>query len=290
MRVFLTGATGFLGSRVLSLFEGHELLCLMRNSQHVSKISHARPLLGELAQPHRWKAEVERFSPQWCVHLAWEGLPDYSLPRCRANLDASIRLIETLAGAGAERIVMAGSCWEYGSASGAVKEDQPVSDCGVFAATKHALRMVLESFARDRGIEYRWARIFFAYGPDQRAASLIPQCHAAYSLGRQPEIRHPGLTQDFIYVDDVAQGIAAITQTDAGSGVFNIGSGVPTTVGYVVNRVAKHFGAPPLFSSQQAESGFWADTFKTTTATSWKAQISIDDGITQTLRALDSRR
>lgn len=290
MRVFLTGATGFLGSRVLSLLEGHELLCLVRNSQHLSKAAHVRPLLGELEQPHRWKAEAERFAPQWCIHLAWEGLPDYSLPQCRANLDASIRLIETLVDVGAERIVMAGTCWEYGSVSGAVKEHRPASDCGVFAATKHALRMVLESFARDRGIEHRWARIFFAYGPSQRAASLIPQCHAAYSLGRQPEIRHPGLTQDFIYVDDVAQGIAAITQADAGSGVFNLGSGVPTTVAYVVNQVASHFGEPPLFSLLQPESGLWADTSKTTAATGWKAQTSIDDGIARTLRALDSKQ
>jgi len=290
MRVFLTGATGFLGSRVLSQLQGHEILCLSRSSQNRSEVAHVRPLLGELAQPHKWKAEVERFAPQWCVHLAWEGLPDYSLPQCRANLDASIRLIETLVDVGAERIVMAGTCWEYGSASGAVKEDRPASGCGVFAATKHALRMVLESFARDRGIEYRWARIFFAYGPRQRAASLIPQCHAAYSHGGSPDVRHPGLTQDFIYVDDVAQGIAAITQADAGSGVFNLGSGVPTTVAYVVNRVAKHFGAPPLFSLRQAESGFWADISKTTAATGWKAQTSIDDGITQTLRALDRKQ
>lgn len=290
MRVFLTGATGFLGSRVLSLLDGHELLCLVRNSQHVSKAAHVRPLLGELARPHRWKAEVKRFAPQWCIHLAWEGLPDYSLPRCRANLDASIKLIETLVDAGAKRIVVAGSCWEYGSASGTVKEEQPASECGVFAATKHALRTVLESVARDRGIEYRWARIFFAYGPKQRAASLIPQCHAAYSAGRRPEIRHPGLTQDFIYIDDVAQGIAAITQADAGSGVFNLGSGVPTTVAYVVNQVASHFDESPLFSLLPPESGFWADTSKTTTATGWKAQTSIDDGIARTLKALDGKQ
>src|SRR3989338_5412557 len=96
MRVFLTGATGFLGSRVLSKLEGHDLLCLVRNSHHVSKVAHVRPLLGELVQPHKWRAELERFAPQWCIHLAWEGLPDYSLPRCHANLDASIKLIETL--------------------------------------------------------------------------------------------------------------------------------------------------------------------------------------------------
>jgi len=288
--VFLTGATGFLGSRVLSQFAGHELLCLVRSSQHLSGLTHGRLLLGDLTQPQVWKAEVKRFAPQWCVHLAWDGLPDYSLPRCRANLDAGIQLFETLANAGAERFVVAGTCWEYGNASGAVKEEGSAKGCGIFAASKNALRMMLESFAHDCGIEYRWARIFFAYGPGQRAASLIPQCHAAYSRGLQPEIRNPGLIQDFVYVDDVAEGIAAIALADAGSGVFNIGSGLPTTVADVVNRVADYFDAFALFATPQTGSGFWADTSTTTAATGWKAKTSIDDGITRTLRALDRRQ
>jgi len=290
MRVFLTGATGFLGSRVLSQLEGHELLCLVRNPQHLSKLGHGRSLVGDLAHAHMWQAEVERFAPQWCVHLAWERLPDYSLPCCRTNLNASIQLIEVLADAGVQRVVTAGTCWEYGNASGAVRENSTAQGFGLFAATKHALRMVLESFGRDRGIDYRWARVFFAYGPGQRAGSLIPICHAAYSRGQRPEIRNPGVVQDFIYADDVAEGIAAVLRADGGSGIFNIGSGIPTRVADVVNRVAKHFGAQPPFSLLQAESGFWADTSRTTAATGWKAQTSIDDGITQTLRALDSRQ
>ncbi|MBI4208582.1 MAG: NAD(P)-dependent oxidoreductase [Deltaproteobacteria bacterium] len=287
MRIFLTGATGFLGSRVVSLLQGDELLCLSRNPQRLSKAPHVRPLLGDVAEPHKWRTTLKHFAPEWCIHLAWEGLPDYSPSRCRANLDAGIGLIKTLADGGIKRIVVAGSCWEYGSTLGAVREDGAKSDCGVFAETKHALRMILESFSQECGIEYRWGRIFFAYGPGQRDTSLIPQCHVAYSLGRQPEIQHPGLTQDFIFADDVAQGIAAIANADIGSGVFNLGSGVPTTVAHIVNRVAKHFGAPPFLSTLQPDPGFWADTSKTTTATGWKAQTSIDDGITQTLLALD---
>ncbi|MBI3541395.1 MAG: NAD(P)-dependent oxidoreductase [Deltaproteobacteria bacterium] len=291
MRIFLTGATGFLGSRVLSQLEGHELLCLSRSTLLQDKRANisVRSLLGDLAQPHTWKTEVKQFAPQACLHLAWEGLPDYSLPRCRSNLSASIKLIETLADVGIKHLVVAGSCWEYGNASGAVNEDQPAKDEGLFAATKRSLRVFLESFAPKHGFEYRWARIFFVYGPGQRAASLIPQCHAAYSLGKQPEIRNPGLTQDFVYVDDVAQGLVALTQANVGSGVFNIGSGVPTTVSSIVNRVAEHFGAPPLFPSCQPTSGFWADISKITATTNWRTQTPIDDGIRQTLKALDHK-
>lgn len=287
MKIFLTGATGFLGSRVLSFFEGHELLCLTRNVRRFSKARHVRSLAGDLSDPAGWRNELKKFAPEWCVHLAWEGLPDYSLVRCRANLDAGIGLVETLADVGIKRMVMAGTCWEYGSASGAVKEDQPPTDCGLFAVTKHSLQTVLASVARDCGFEYRWGRIFFAYGPGQRASSLIGQCHAAYVQGRQPDIRNPGLAQDFIFIDDVAQALAVLTTADTGSGVFNIGSGVPTTVASVVNRVAAHFDKPSPFPEIKATAGFWADTSKTTAATGWTSSTSTDDGIRQTLQALD---
>lgn len=289
MRIFLTGASGFIGNRVLPLLEGHEVLCLAQTSKDVSKKAHIYPLVGDLAEPNKWRAEVKQFAPEWCIHLAWEGLPDYSLPRCRTNLNTSIELIEILIDTGIKRIIVAGSCWEYGRALGAVKEDHAtINGCNIFATSKRSLQMMLECVACDYGIEYRWARFFFIYGPNQRTTSLIPQCYSAYSKGKQPEIHNPMLAQDFIYVDDAARGLVAIARANIGSGVFNIGSGVPTTVAYVANRVANHFGVPPLFSSKKHESGFWADTTKTIRTTGWMSEIAIDDGITQTLRALGS--
>ena len=283
MRVLLTGATGFLGNRVLPLLAGHEVLCLVRNAESLPKAANVRALPGDLTQMESWGREVERFAPQWCIHLAWEGLPDYSLARCRANLDASLKLFGLLARSGIERIVVAGSCWEYGSATGAVSEEQPPIECGLFASTKQALRTMLESISRAEDFECRWARIFFSYGPGQRAKSLIPQCCAAYAAGLDPEIRNPEQAQDFVYVDDVAAGIVAITQCDAGSGIFNIGSGSPTTVADVANRVARHFDRRAPFSVKQRTSGFWADTIRTEAATGWKLRTSLDEGIARTV-------
>lgn len=287
MRVFVTGASGFVGSRVISFLEKDEVLCLVLDDQDAKKVPGVHHVRGELGRPDLWKAEVERFAPDCCVHLAWEGLPDYSLSRCRANLDSSLRLIEAVADAGVRRIVVAGTCWEYGNASGAVKEDTASNGYGVFAATKHALHTVLESFARDCGLEHRWGRIFFAYGPGQRAASLIPHCHEAFSRGAEPQIRNPGSVQDFVYIDDVARGLVAISRADAGSGVFNIGGGTPAAVAEVVNLIAEHFNVAQPYPTFSHGSGFWADTGKTREATGWNAETSLEDGIRLTLRELD---
>jgi nucleoside-diphosphate-sugar epimerase len=285
MRVLVTGGSGFIGRRLLPLLAQHEVLCLTREPGRLPALPFVEPLAGDLGRPaDDWTRKLEHFKPQWCLHLAWDALPDYSLGRSRANLDAGLRLLEMLLSAGVKRIVVAGSCWEYGAAAGAVSETHVGRDCGVFAAAKTALRTVLESAARDAGVEYRWARIFFVYGPGQRASSLIPTCQAAFAAGRVPDIRQPRAAQDFIHVDDVAAGLTALAESDAASGIYNIGSGRAASVAAVVNAVARACGAPLPYADVAHEAGFWAAPSKTATATGWRARIDLDDGIARTLR------
>jgi nucleoside-diphosphate-sugar epimerase len=93
--------------------------------------------------------------------------------------------------------------------------------------------------------------------------------------------------QDFIHVDDVAGGLLALASQDMKSGIYNLGSGKPHTVGDVVNRVAAHFGRPTPFPATAPKTGFWADMAKTTKAIGWTPAITLDDGIGRSLAALD---
>jgi UDP-glucose 4-epimerase len=289
MRVFLTGASGFLGSHVLRFLGQHEVLCLsrgLRNESYAVEGSNVTRVIGNLARYETWLPSLESFSADCCIHLAWEGLPDFSLGRCRQNLDSNLTLVEGLLRAHVKRLVVAGSCWEYGSVNGAIAEDHTPVDCGVFASTKQAFRVLLESVAQDQGIDYRWARIFFVYGPGQRATSLIPVCHAAYSKGAAAQVREPRVARDYIYVEDVARGMLALAENEIESGIYNLGSGQPASVGAVVNQVATHFGAPLAFCDDGFESGFWADIGKFVATTGWRPQVSLAAGVAATLDAL----
>ena len=287
MRVLLTGGTGFLGTRVLSLLGSHDVLVLSRNARPLPCGNGVKLLAADLTTTGHWVGEVVALQPECCMHLAWEGLPDYSLAHCRVNLDASLRLMDVVAKAGVKKIVVAGSCWEYGRATGAVSEEMQPQDVGVFASTKHALLSIVESVARTAPFDYSWARVFFAYGPGQRPSSLIPQLQAAYAQGRALDIREPAALQDFVHVDDVAAALVALAARDVPSGIFNVGTGNPKSVAYVANRAAAYYGAAPPFNGLPGGSGFWADTTKIANATGWRARIGIDAGIDSTLAALD---
>jgi nucleoside-diphosphate-sugar epimerase len=268
------------------MLDGHDVLCLSRDPKRVSRQPLVRATMADLTVGGNWSDVVKAFGPEWCFHLAWEGLPNYSLQCCRVNLDASLRLLDAVSAAGVSKIVVSGSCWEYGRLSGAVLEDTAPGELGVFAATKNALRGVLDSTARHAGFTYRWARLFFVYGPGQRPTSLIPHLQTAYARGRPPEIRQPAAVQDFVHVDDVASALIALAHCDAPSGIFNVGSGEPTSVGHVANCAADYYGAVRPFPTPPRGEGIWADMTKTVASTGWRPRIGIDEGVVRTLAAL----
>ena len=120
---------------------------------------------------------------------------------------------------------------------------------------------------------------------DLRLNSLIPTCRAAFAAGRLPDIRQPRTAQDFIHVDDVAAGLVALLDANIASGVYNLGTGRPTSVAAVANTVARYFGAAPPYPDSSYDFGFWADSAKTTEATGWQARTNLESGIDRTMRA-----
>lgn len=283
MRIFVTGCSGFIGSYLLPLLVrgGHEVLSLGRGAGTPGA---PRVLRGDLYEADSYRAELVRFRPDCAIHLAWGGLPDYSLGNCRRNLLAGIDLFEALGQAGCKRIFAAGTCWEYGKLTGAVKESEQGVETGIFAAFKIALHAIGQSCCQADGSRFIWGRPFFVYGPGQRASSLIPSCYRSLSAGSAPAINNPMAVNDFVHVADVADAIRALVESDEASGTYNIGTGRPAAVWEVVNAVAASLGLPPVYQDMPPASmtGLWADTGRLE-AFSWRPAMTLEAGIAQTI-------
>lgn len=185
---------------------------------------------------------IEAFAPECCVHLAWAGLPDYSLGRCLENLCAGAALFEFLRGIGCRKIIGAGSCWEYGARTGAVAESSPGLDVNLFATHKNALREIGQSLLRGSDCQFIWARIFFVYGLKQRPTSLIPSAIRSLKCAQTPRIGTPMAVNDFVHVQDVASALQCLVESAHAQGIYNIGSGRPASVAQVVNEIARQTG------------------------------------------------
>lgn len=288
MRILVTGGNGFIGRHLLPLLERHQLLLIGRSEPRV-RLPNATYVCGDLVQTGVWREAVRKFSPEACIHLAWAGLPDYSLPRCMENFDSSARLIDLLSGMGCQKIFVAGTCWEYGSLQGQVGETDVPHSMNLFASFKTALRLIGESLTASRGLNFVWGRLFFVYGPGQRETSLIPSCYRAFKQGQPPQINNPDAVNDFIHVSDVARAIQALIESPGASGIFNIGSGAPTGVGEICRLVSGYARGSGLCSAEANTpsvangQGAWADVSRIRAKTGWTPRLSLQAGIEQTL-------
>ena len=277
MRVFVTGGTGFVGRAVCrQLALRHELLVLTRSA--VDAIP-GTPLVGDLFVPAGWLDALRRFAPDRCVHLAWQGLPDYSWAASRRNLEAGLALFEAVRETPCSRVVTMGSCWEYGDLQRQVAESVAPGKQGIFAASKTALQSLGSAVLAERGIGMAWLRPFFIYGPGQRSTSLIPSCIEAVAAGRAPALRTPDAVNDFVHVDDVATATVAVVEAAAAEGIYNVGSGTPTRVADVANLVCRLMGRPAAFSDGPAAAGLWADTTRLRCDTGWAPRIALEPGV-----------
>lgn len=285
MKIFITGGTGFIGQHTIKkLLDGkHQLLILSRNANSVSAKSKVSFIQGDLSNVNNWKDKLAIFRPQAALHLAWEGIPDYGMETSWKNLKQSVALFNLLVELGCKKIVVAGSSWECGgiTAIGKVIESDGFKPNNPFTSAKTAIHFFGSQIAKDKKIDFTWARFFYVYGPGQKSASLIPHLILSSQKGVYPELKNPNGGNDFVFVEDVARALKMILEKNFSSAdvrIYNIGSGKMTGVQEIANKIF-----PNKKIKAKKIEGFYADISKVKKEIGWAPEIKIDEGIKKTV-------
>jgi len=236
--IHLLGSEGFIGRALQRNAGDLQLHCW--SHRHSGPEHHF-----DLLDSSSWQALL-KCQPTHVILLSWPGLPNYQeLFHVTRNLPACIELIEQLAAAGLQRLVVARTCYEYGLQNGPLKEDQFTDPVNCYAIAKDSLRRVIANRYSQRGLQLCWARIFFPFGRGQNPNSLLPSLlkvlesgEKSFPMGSGRQIR------DFIDVEEVACQFLTLVKHQAASGIYNVGSGMPRSVLEMAEEtVASHGGS-----------------------------------------------
>ncbi len=285
MRVFITGGTGFVGKHTVEELQkhGHQVLILSRKNPKTifSSRRNLAFLRGDLSDIKKWQKKLAVWKPEVAFHLAWESLPDHGFEMSSKNLLQGIELVRVLSKVGCKKVVAAGSCWEYGRTSGKMSEEIDPRLTDAFSVAKVALCWLGKEAAKLSGMEFVWARIFYVYGPGQKASSLIPYLINEKLRGALPDVKNPNGGNDFIYVDDVARALRLLIEKKTPHVIYNIGSGHITGVREIVRVV---YGKDVIKRKGRAE-GFYADIRKIKKDIGWRPVTGIGMGVREMMRA-----
>lgn len=286
--VLITGASGFLGNN-LSARLVRAGLAVHATSRSERSSSDDRIRWWRLAMEDARAVQqlVNEIRPDVIVHLSGlaNGAPDMDLVSeiFHSQVTSTVNLLTAATSAGCGRVVCAGSLEEPRSAE---PESVPASPYG---AAKCAASAYARMFHRVYGTPVVIARTFMTYGPGQPGWKVIPSTIRALLEGRAPRLSHGARHVDWIYVDDVIEGLIRCGGTSGLEGMtVDLGSGTMTTIREVVTRLVAlidpsarpEFGALP---ERPSEDYRVADIRRTFALLGWQPSIPLDEGLPRTV-------
>jgi UDP-glucose 4-epimerase len=254
VRVLVTGAGGFIGSRLVEkLAREHTVYGLVRSvTAGASPSGGVQTIVCDLTRP---LAEADLpTSVDAVVHLAQSRLhrdfPASVDDLFGVNIHATQRLLDYAREAGASRFVLASSGGVHGYSTQPITEDSSLDPTGYYLITKSIGELLLKSYREYFSTSV--LRPFFVYGSGQAPYMFLPRL-ARSIVERRPIYLHgaDGLRMNPIHVTDAARAFAQAINLD-GHHVVSIGGPDVVSLREVAEAMASRLGNKPLFEAAPA--------------------------------------
>jgi UDP-glucuronate 4-epimerase len=276
MRVFITGASGFIGLHLARrlLADGHavdgfdgmtpyyDLRLKEARRAILLQSNHYRDTVAMLEDMEALSGAAQAAAPDVILHLAAQAGVRYSLQNPRAYVDANLvgtfNVMEIARILQPRHLLIASTSSVYGASPSAPfletdRTDQPLT---LYAATKKANEAMAHSYAHLWSIPTTMFRFFTVYGPWGRPDMAPLKFVDAIENGRAIDIyNHGDMSRDFTYIDDLVEGVVrlidCVPARDDGDDsispvapfrIVNIGRGEPVKLLQFIETIEKALG------------------------------------------------
>ena len=241
MRVLVTGATGFLGRHVIKklLNNKHEVIALARDEKKAKQFDWYSNVNFICQDIHHERPDLKNWgNPKIVMHLVWSGLPNYqSSYHLDENLPAQMRYLKLLLEQGIEKLLVTGTCLEYGMQYGPLSVNMQTFLNNPYAEAKDSLRKWLQNIQEEKKFILQWVRLFYMYGTGQNPNSVLSQLNKAIKNGEKIfNISGGEQLRDYLHVSQVADQLINIVEDSKKQGILQCCSGKPISIRRLVEQ------------------------------------------------------
>ena len=243
MKIFVTGAAGFIGHNVVRFLEkqDHEIFGLDNRTNYGfipkdeaeylfkerARRIHTFPMVGDIRDNNDIQQRVGMFGIKTIVHLA--SFPRQKVVEQNPALASEvmstglINLLEAARTHKIKRFVYISSSMVYGDFESDVAEDAACNPIGQYGIMKYMGEKLVEDYARRYGFEYVIIRPSAVYGEYDVEDRVVSKFMLGAMRGDTLKVKGANEVLDFTYVEDAAMGIAqATTSPAAANKIYNI--------------------------------------------------------------------
>ena len=243
MKIFVTGAAGFIGHNVVRFLEkqGHEIFGLDNRTNYGfipkdeaeylfkerARRVHTFPLVGDIRNEDDIQQRVGMFGIKTIVHLA--SFPRQKVVEQNPVLASEvmstglINLLEAAKTHQVKRFVYISSSMVYGDFENDVNEDSTCNPIGQYGIMKYMGEQLVKDYARKYGFEYVIIRPSAVYGEYDVEDRVVSKFMLGAMRGDTLKVKGAGEVLDFTYVEDAALGIVQATTSEAAANkIYNI--------------------------------------------------------------------
>ncbi len=291
MRVLVTGGSGFIGSHVVDKLRarGHEpvIYDLRPSPWHTDPAHPVDTVLGSITD--REALERALHSCDAVAHLA--AVADVNDVHAepedaeRVNARGTVAVLEAARRAGVKRIVYASTIWVYSDCEPeAVDEDTllpPPSH--LYTSTKLAGELYCKAYQELYGIDYTILRFGIPYGPRAREAAVVPAFVNKALAGEPLTLAGDGSqSRRFVYVEDLADGVALGLSDVAVNRVYNLASDETVTIKQIAETIKDQMGDVEIVHTPARPGDFGGKIVSSTRAQQeldWSAATPFSEGV-----------
>lgn len=240
MKIAVTGASGFIGKHVINALENEnvEIIAISRSINNlISSSYNIKKIEMNISKPNSLDYD-HMDHPDVLIHLAWGGLPNYSsLHHFEEELPHQYYFLKNLINSGLRKIIISGTCLEYGMQFGELQEYDETSPITPYGLAKDMLRRELEFLQEKIPFSLIWTRIFYTYGNEQSKNSIFSQLKETVNKGEKTFNMSGGeQIRDYLPIREIAKKIVFLALCEEANGIYNICSGKPISIRKLVEE------------------------------------------------------
>ena len=295
-KIILTGATGLIGSTIVSeaLKKDYKITCLVRKTSSRIKNIQQNENVRVVDCPITSYTNLELEGKyNIFMHLAWDKTSvggrddvDCQLNNIQYTLDA-VRLAHRC---GCTVFIGAGSQAEYGIQKVPLTSDLPVNPESGYGIAKYTAGKLSAILCKQLGIRFNWMRILSIYGLNDGKNTLISYVINELKAGRSPELTKCEQIWDYLHCDDAARAFLSVAEKGFDGKIYPLGSGQGRKLSEYVTDIRDavapdiklSFGKKPYYPHQPMH--LVADVSESEKDTGWKPQIEFSDGIQEMIQ------